>query len=246
MKIILLKIIYALTLLFCFLLPLEAEQLLSLNDPKLKGAEVEQLQKVLLYYGFDLDKWGVDGVFGQATEKALKEYQKSIGKEPTGIISVDDIQIELIWEPKITGPVQKSVILKKNSRDSTIFAGKKLTTRFGSWNIPSENNLGEKYYNFQLSPSERFIIASFYSPNGDQSFGIPFYCHDLLTNKKELYYGFQIIGRNSDKDQNLIAEGKLSILIKSIYWSVNEQLFINIETIEAGRSHIDVYNLIVK
>jgi peptidoglycan hydrolase-like protein with peptidoglycan-binding domain len=246
MKINLLKTIYTVILIFCFLLPLNAQQLLSLKDLKLKGADVERLQKVLLYYGFDLDKWGADGVFGQATEKALKEYQKSIGKEPTGIISVAELPEELFWKPKITGPVKEKAIPKKTAKDSTIIAGKKTTSRYGSWNIPSENNMGERYYDFQLSPSERFITAFFYSPNGDQPFGIPFYCIDLLTDKKELYYGFQIAGRNSDKDQTLITEGKLSIIIKEIYWTADERLFIKIETVEAGKKREDGYYLIVK
>jgi peptidoglycan hydrolase-like protein with peptidoglycan-binding domain len=246
MKINVLRRFYIALFLLVSLLHANSQQVLSLKEPKIKSTDVEQLQKVLLYYGYDPGKQGVDGVFGQATEKALKDYQKSLGKEPTGIIAVTDIPVELLWSPKINGPVKDKVSPVSNPKNSNITTGKKLSTKFGSWVIPSENELGERYYDFKLSPSERFITAYFYSPDGDQTLGIPFYCVDLLTGKKELYYGLQITGHNSDKDQTRIAEGKLSILINDIYWTADERLFISIESFDSGKSVHDGYYLVVK
>ena len=49
------------------------------------GTEVRILQKVLLDWGFDLGKWGDDGVFGKATQKALLGFQRGMGILPDGI-----------------------------------------------------------------------------------------------------------------------------------------------------------------
>ena len=48
-----------------------------------KGAEVKDLQNKLISLGYDLGKYGADGDFGSATEKAVKKFQKdhSIGQD---------------------------------------------------------------------------------------------------------------------------------------------------------------------
>ena len=47
---------------------------------------VKKVQTALEELGFTLDKFGVDGLFGSETQGRLKEFQKSVGLEATGIV----------------------------------------------------------------------------------------------------------------------------------------------------------------
>ena len=48
------------------------------------GENVKQLQQYLIQLGYDLGKWGADGEFGDATELAVKDFQKKNGLEADG------------------------------------------------------------------------------------------------------------------------------------------------------------------
>lgn len=49
-----------------------------------KGEQVKTLQRLLVAFGYDIGKSGVDGSFGGATERAVKEFQKKSGLEVDG------------------------------------------------------------------------------------------------------------------------------------------------------------------
>ena len=51
-----------------------------------KGADVIKLQTLLQAHGFDIGKYGIDGDFGSATEKAVKSFQKAAGLKVDGIV----------------------------------------------------------------------------------------------------------------------------------------------------------------
>ena len=51
-----------------------------------KGPYVTAVQTMLKNKGYDLGKWGVDGDFGSATEKAVKEFQADHGLDPDGVV----------------------------------------------------------------------------------------------------------------------------------------------------------------
>ena len=56
---------------------------------------VKKVQTALEELGFTLDKFGVDGLFGSETQSRLKEFQKSVGLEETGIVdqkTIDALQ----------------------------------------------------------------------------------------------------------------------------------------------------------
>lgn len=50
-----------------------------------KGEYVTVLQTELMQRGYDLGKWGADGSYGQATETAVKAFQKDSGLTADGI-----------------------------------------------------------------------------------------------------------------------------------------------------------------
>lgn len=55
-----------------------------------KGEAVKKLQEALEAKGFSVGKHGIDGIFGKNTEKALKEFQESIGETADGIYKEAD------------------------------------------------------------------------------------------------------------------------------------------------------------
>ena len=61
---------------------------LKLGDRVLKngmsGADVKELQLALIKLGYDCGKWGADGEFGDATEKAVKSFQRDHGLDVDG------------------------------------------------------------------------------------------------------------------------------------------------------------------
>ena len=50
-----------------------------------KGDAVRYMQTLLLDRGYDLGKWGADGDFGSATEKALKQFQRDWNLKQDGV-----------------------------------------------------------------------------------------------------------------------------------------------------------------
>lgn len=54
-----------------------------------KGDDVKALQALLKGYGYNLGIWGVDGDFGAATDKAVKQYQKKKGLVVDGIVGAN-------------------------------------------------------------------------------------------------------------------------------------------------------------
>lgn len=49
------------------------------------GAEVRKVQQFLMYWGHDLGKWGADGKFGAATERAVEQFQEASELPITGV-----------------------------------------------------------------------------------------------------------------------------------------------------------------
>jgi len=45
----------------------------------MKGSDVKVIQNQLLKKGYDLGRWGADGDFGDATDKAVRDFQKKHG-----------------------------------------------------------------------------------------------------------------------------------------------------------------------
>lgn len=66
-----------------------------------KGTYVKKAQQLLKDRGYDLGICGVDGDFGPATEKAVKQFQKDWGLQQDGVIG------SLTWEKLESTPVKE-------------------------------------------------------------------------------------------------------------------------------------------
>jgi biotin carboxyl carrier protein len=70
----------------------------ELSNQKGKGSripyeeDVERLQIALQFLGHSLPIWGIDGLFGNETENAVKSFQKKSGLDETGIMTEDDLK----------------------------------------------------------------------------------------------------------------------------------------------------------
>lgn len=53
------------------------------------GADVKEMQGMLIQLGYDLGKWGADGDFGDATEMAVKAFQSDSGIKVDGICGTE-------------------------------------------------------------------------------------------------------------------------------------------------------------
>ena len=56
------------------------------------GEDVKQMQEALDSLGYDLGEPGVDGIFGDITENALKAFQNNHNLEPTGILDPETLE----------------------------------------------------------------------------------------------------------------------------------------------------------
>jgi hypothetical protein len=54
--------------------------------------EVEKLQIALQFLGYSLPRWGVDGLFGPETQRAVKAFQEDNNISATGVAAPDDLK----------------------------------------------------------------------------------------------------------------------------------------------------------
>ena len=51
-----------------------------------RGKAVKEMQEALMARGYDLGRWGADGIFGKQTLKAVKAFQEDCGIKADGIV----------------------------------------------------------------------------------------------------------------------------------------------------------------
>lgn len=73
----------------------------------MSGEDVKQLQTDLIRLGFDCGKWGADGDFGDATEAAVKRFQKSKHLEADGIVGAKTVEALEAAVSKLDKPVSR-------------------------------------------------------------------------------------------------------------------------------------------
>lgn len=81
--------------------PLPKSTVLGRGD---KGPAVTSLQKALMAAGYDLGKYGADGDFGPATEKAVIAFQTAAKIGVDGLVGDETLKALAAREPVITAP----------------------------------------------------------------------------------------------------------------------------------------------
>lgn len=66
--------------------PSKTLRLVEVGQPLMRGEEVKQLQQALIKRKISLD---ADGIFGEKTHLAVKEFQKQQGLTVDGIVGLD-------------------------------------------------------------------------------------------------------------------------------------------------------------
>ena len=56
------------------------------------GADVQELQSMLIGLGYDLGKWGADGDFGSDTQSAVKKFQQDYRLDVDGAAGPDTLE----------------------------------------------------------------------------------------------------------------------------------------------------------
>ena len=78
------------------------DRTLYLHSPHFRGDDVRSLQRKLNALGFDAGK--EDSLFGVATDRALREFQRNVGDEPDGIVGLHTIATLDRMRPLESGP----------------------------------------------------------------------------------------------------------------------------------------------
>jgi hypothetical protein len=203
--------------LFC---QVEEGELLYLRDPnpRFHGRAVEELQKFLVYEGFNIGPDGVDGWFGKDTEKAVKAYQESLGSARTGRILYGRFPRDLEWKNEVI-PWEKEELPEADPGQIKIPESETgLSTYYGMWDLPREDKGGVRYFEHLLSPSGRYAAYRYYHPQMDPSAGMPVYVYDILTEKQSILYPFQA----AESDSPGLAGGAFS----EFYWINGNELLL--------------------
>ncbi|MBI4259060.1 MAG: N-acetylmuramoyl-L-alanine amidase, partial [Actinobacteria bacterium] len=78
------------------------DRVLYLRYPHFRGDDVRALQRRLNALGFDAGR--EDGIFGDRTERAVREFQRNVGREPDGIVGPETVQAVERLRPDLAGP----------------------------------------------------------------------------------------------------------------------------------------------
>ena len=66
------------------------DRTLYFRHPTFRGDDVRALQRQLNAMGFDAGR--EDGIFGERTDRAVREFQRNVGRDPDGIVGLDTVQ----------------------------------------------------------------------------------------------------------------------------------------------------------
>lgn len=78
------------------------DRVLYLRARPFRGDDVRELQRLLNALGFDAGR--EDGIFGPATDRAVREFQRNVGEVPDGIVGLETLAALQRLRPQVDGP----------------------------------------------------------------------------------------------------------------------------------------------
>ncbi len=78
------------------------DRTLYLRSPAFRGDDVRDLQRMLNALGFDVGK--EDGIFGAATARGVREFQRNVAAKVDGIVGMDTLRSLEGMRPALEGP----------------------------------------------------------------------------------------------------------------------------------------------
>jgi N-acetylmuramoyl-L-alanine amidase len=83
------------------------DRILYLRYPHFRGDDVRALQRRLNALGFDTGR--EDGIFGDRCDRAVREFQRNVGREPDGIVGPDTLRAVERLRPAVDAPSRAMV-----------------------------------------------------------------------------------------------------------------------------------------
>ena len=72
---------------------------LKLKSPLMRGEDIMYIQSYLVSQGYSIGRFGIDGIYGNATRDAIKSFQMEYCKEVDGIVGKETVKaMGMIWD----------------------------------------------------------------------------------------------------------------------------------------------------
>ena len=144
-----------------------------------KGSDVKELQQKLKDLGYDLGVYGVDGDYGNATEKAVMAFQKDHNIASTGV--ADEKTLAAIKAAKPASTI---------SADQVIVMPKEMSEESHVWN-PALLNMSNAYSADCVVLQALLNAHHFACGSADGFYGAK---TQAMVNKAQRYYGLPVTG----------------------------------------------------
>lgn len=124
-----------------------------------RGPDVADLQKVLVALGFPLPKFGIDGIRANETNRAIGQFQKSVGLPASGepdAATIEKLNAVLKTKPDIAGKLTKSTEteIAKQTSDKQRASAPKVAELPSNEEMAAAKQVAEQYLGKGISDQE--------------------------------------------------------------------------------------------
>lgn len=142
------------------------DRMLFLRVPHFHGQDVAVLQQALNALGFPCGE--VDGIFGAFCERATREFQRSVGLVPDGIVGDETVKALLrlrhVWEGRSGGPQDEDRLVP--ARRAEVLAAIPVAVRGLD---PLGTAVAQRIVNLALASAPDARVSISEGPDGDRS-----------------------------------------------------------------------------